>query len=304
MSPSPHSRTNASRTAREYASSSVKRVRLQSQEQPITLSCSRMVSPVSRMNAHTRSTNCSRPRSNRVFPSLATSRSTTFWVAIPAWSVPGSHSASRPRIRSKRINTSWITLLRPCPVWRIAVMLGGGMTITYGSRDESARAVNTPCSCQRRYSGASTSCGSYCGGGAEFGRGHPFYTGEDFPPDGIKVAILTDKDPQALDVLRHSSAHVLATAVRQLFPHAQIGFGPSIEDGFYYDFAVPTPFTPEDLARIEAKMHEVVKADYPFVREEVNREEAKRRFIDDPLKLERIDDLGANEVISDRKSVV
>ena len=117
-------------------------------------------------------------------------------------------------------------------------------------------------------------------------------------PDGMKVAVLTDKDPQALDVLRHSSAHVLATAVRQLFPHAKIGFGPPIEDGFYYDFAVPTPFTPEDLERIEAKMHEVVKADYPFVREEVNREEAKRRFTDDPLKLERIDDLGPNEVIS------
>src|SRR5207237_5240426 len=91
-------------------------------------------------------------------------------------------------------------------------------------------------------------------------------------PDGATVAILTDKDPQALDVLRHSSAHVLATAVRELFPHAKIGFGPPIEDGFYYDFAVPTPFTPEDLERIEAKMHEVVKADYPFVREAVNRE--------------------------------
>src|SRR5881409_1849991 len=64
-------------------------------------------------------------------------------------------------------------------------------------------------------------------------------------PDGVKVTILTDKDPHALDVLRHSTAHVLATAVRQLFPHAQIGFGPPIEDGFYYDFAVPTPFTPE-----------------------------------------------------------
>src|SRR5205807_1774040 len=265
----------------------------------------------------TRSTNLSRPRSNRVLPSLATSRSTTFWVAIPAWSVPGSHSASRPRMRSKRINTSWITLLRPCPVWRIAVMLGGGMTITYGSRDESARAVNTPRSCQRRYSGASPSCGSYCGGSPNLGCGIPYHKvdystkaavavrvdGQVWDlarplPDGIKVAILTDKDPQALDVLRHSSAHVLATAVRQLFPHAQIGFGPSIEDGFYYDFAVPTPFTPEDLARIEAKMHEVVKADYPFVREEVNREEAKRRFTDDPLKLERIDDLGPNEVIS------
>jgi len=117
-------------------------------------------------------------------------------------------------------------------------------------------------------------------------------------PDGMRVSILTDKDPQALDVLRHSSAHVLATAVRQLFPHAKIGFGPPIDDGFYYDFEVPTPFTPEDLERIEAKMREVAAADYPFVREVVDRAEAKRRFVDDPLKLERIDDLGADEVIS------
>src|SRR5260370_2638846 len=117
-------------------------------------------------------------------------------------------------------------------------------------------------------------------------------------PDGVAVELLTDKHPQALDVLRHSSAHVLATAVRQLFPHAKIGFGPPIEDGFYYDFEVPTPFTPEDLARIEAKMVEVAAADYPFVREEVNRAEAKRRFTDDPLKLERIDDLGPDEAIS------
>src|SRR5204863_355708 len=100
------------------------------------------------------------------------------------------------------------------------------------------------------------------------------------------------------DVLRHSSAHVLATAVRQLFPHAKIGFGPAIEDGFYYDFAVERPVVQEHLEAIEKKMVEVVKADYPFVREEVNREEAKRRFTDDPLKLERIDDLGPDEVIS------
>jgi len=117
-------------------------------------------------------------------------------------------------------------------------------------------------------------------------------------PDGATVAILTDRDPEALAVLRHSAAHVLATAVRQLFPHAGIGFGPPIEDGFYYDFEVPTPFTPEDLETIEAKMREVAKADYPFVREEVSRDEAKRRFTDDPLKLERIADLGPNEVIS------
>src|SRR6201984_2887666 len=117
-------------------------------------------------------------------------------------------------------------------------------------------------------------------------------------PDGAQVVIITDKDPQALEVLRHSSAHVLATAVRQLFPQAQIGFGPPIEDGFYYDFQVERPFGPEDLEAIEHKMVEVVKADYPFVREEVSRTEAKRRFKDDPLKLERIEDLGPDDVIS------
>src|SRR5580765_2122420 len=117
-------------------------------------------------------------------------------------------------------------------------------------------------------------------------------------PDGATVSILTNKDPQALDVLRHSSAHVLATAVRQLFPKAQIGFGPPIEDGFYYDFDIGRPFTPEDIEAIEKKMGEVTKADYPFTREEVSRAEAKRRFADDPLKLERIADLKEDEVIS------
>ena len=116
--------------------------------------------------------------------------------------------------------------------------------------------------------------------------------------DGVQVSILTDKDPQALDVLRHSSAHVLATAVRQLFPKAQIGFGPPIEDGFYYDFDIGRPFTPEDLSAIEQKMAEVTKSEFPFVREEVSRQDAKRRFQDDPLKLERIEDLKEDEVIS------
>src|SRR6266550_4110 len=116
--------------------------------------------------------------------------------------------------------------------------------------------------------------------------------------DGATVSILTNKDPQALDVLRHSSAHALATAVRQLFPQAQIGFGPPIEDGFYYDFDIGRPFTPEDIEAIEKKMAEVVEADYPFTREEVSRAEAKKRFKDDPLKLERIDDLKEGEVIS------
>jgi len=112
------------------------------------------------------------------------------------------------------------------------------------------------------------------------------------------VEILTPKATDALSVLRHSSAHVLATAVRYLFPEAGIGFGPAIEDGFYYDFEVPRPFTPEDLERIEARMHEVAQADHPFVREEVGREDARRRFKDDPLKLERLEELGDDEVIS------
>ena len=114
----------------------------------------------------------------------------------------------------------------------------------------------------------------------------------------VSLAILTDRDPEALEVLRHSAAHVLATAVRDLFPSAGIGFGPPIEDGFYYDFEVPRPFTPEDLERIEAKMGEVAKADYPFVREVVDRDTANRRFADDPLKLERISELGDDETIS------
>jgi threonyl-tRNA synthetase len=114
----------------------------------------------------------------------------------------------------------------------------------------------------------------------------------------VSLAILTERDPEALEVLRHSAAHVLATAVRDLFPGAGIGFGPPIEDGFYYDFEVPRPFTPEDLARIEAKMGEVTKADYPFVREVVDRGAANRRFADDPLKLERISELGDDETIT------
>jgi threonyl-tRNA synthetase len=112
------------------------------------------------------------------------------------------------------------------------------------------------------------------------------------------LSILTDRDPEALEVLRHSSAHILATAVRELFPGAGIGFGPPIEDGFYYDFQVDRPFTPEDLARIEAKMSEVAERDYPFVREVVDRSEANRRFADDPLKLERIAELGPDETIT------
>jgi threonyl-tRNA synthetase len=114
----------------------------------------------------------------------------------------------------------------------------------------------------------------------------------------VSLEILTERQPEALDVLRHSAAHVLATAVRQLFPEVNIGFGPAIEDGFYYDFEVERPFTPEDLEAIEQRMQGVVKEDYPFVREEVDRADAEGRFKDDPLKLERLEELGDHEIIS------
>lgn len=115
---------------------------------------------------------------------------------------------------------------------------------------------------------------------------------------GGAFRVLTQRDPASLDVLRHSGAHILATAVRRLRPDAKIGFGPAIDDGFYYDFEVAQPFTPDDLVAFEAEMQKVVGESYPFVREEVDRAEALKRFADDPLKLERIADLDAKEVIS------
>jgi len=110
--------------------------------------------------------------------------------------------------------------------------------------------------------------------------------------------VLTRKDPRSLDVLRHSAAHVLATAVRRLRPEAKIGFGPAIEDGFYYDFEVDKPFTPEDLAAFEAEMRKVAAEKLPFVRAEVSRADAQTVFVEDPLKLERLRELGDDEVIS------
>src|SRR3954468_17704083 len=93
--------------------------------------------------------------------------------------------------------------------------------------------------------------------------------------------VLTDRDAPALDVLRHSAAHVLAPAVRRLRPDAKIGFGPAIDDGFYYDFEVAQPFTPEDLEAFEKEMRKVTQEKFPFERKEVTRTEAKRIFADD-----------------------
>ncbi len=110
--------------------------------------------------------------------------------------------------------------------------------------------------------------------------------------------VYTDKDPESQPVLRHSAAHILATAVRRLRPDAHIGFGPAIDEGFYYDFQVASPFTPDDLLAFEAEMRKIMAEKLPFERAEVSRAEAKNIFADDPLKLERIDDLGADEIIS------
>ncbi len=112
------------------------------------------------------------------------------------------------------------------------------------------------------------------------------------------LEIVTERSPEALELLRHSAAHVLATAVRELHPRAGIGFGPAIEDGFYYDFQVDQPFTPEDLERIEERMRAVASADQPFERKVVDKEEARTLFADDPLKLERLEELGDDEVIT------
>lgn len=114
----------------------------------------------------------------------------------------------------------------------------------------------------------------------------------------VELRILTERDPDALPVLRHSAAHVLATAVRALRPGAGIGFGPAIDEGFYYDFEVEKPFTPEELETFEAEMARVVAADQPFTRRRVSREEARELFADDALKLERLEEFDEDEVIT------
>ena len=116
--------------------------------------------------------------------------------------------------------------------------------------------------------------------------------------EDAEIQILTERDPDSLSVLRHSAAHILATAVRELRPEAGIGFGPAIDDGFYYDFEVDEPFTPEDLEAIEGKMIEVAAADHHFERRQVSKSEARNLFGDDPLKLERLEEFDDDEVIT------
>src|SRR5712671_5003473 len=118
--------------------------------------------------------------------------------------------------------------------------------------------------------------------------------------EDANLAILTDKDPEGLEIIRHSTAHLLAQAVKQLFPEAQVTIGPVIEDGFYYDFAYSRPFTTEDLALIEARMSELAKADLPVARREMARDAAVEYFrgIGEKYKAEIIASIPAAETIS------
>ncbi len=115
-----------------------------------------------------------------------------------------------------------------------------------------------------------------------------------------KIRIITKKDPEALELIRHDAAHVLAMAVQELFPGTQVTIGPAIEDGFYYDFARDTPFTPDDLVKIEEKMRQIVKADLPTRREVWPRDQAIAHFdgIGEHYKAELIKGIPAGEEVS------
>lgn len=116
----------------------------------------------------------------------------------------------------------------------------------------------------------------------------------------VRLKIITAKDSDGLEIIRHSTAHLLAHAVKTLFPNVQVTIGPVIEDGFYYDFAFERPFTPEDLEKIEAKMLELAKKDFPVSRQEMPRDEAIKFFenLGEKYKAEIIRDIPANETLS------
>jgi len=114
------------------------------------------------------------------------------------------------------------------------------------------------------------------------------------------VAIVTERDPEGLEIIRHSTAHLLAYAVKELFPDAQVTIGPVIEDGFYYDFSYKRPFTPDDLAAIEKRMAELAKRDEPVVRELMPRDDAVKYFegLGEHYKAEIIASIPGDEPIS------
>jgi len=116
--------------------------------------------------------------------------------------------------------------------------------------------------------------------------------------DGAKVEIITDKSPEALEIIRHSTSHLMAQAVQSLFPNAKVTIGPAIESGFYYDFDVEKPFSPEDLDRIEAKMAELAKADLKVERQVLSKADALKMFAEmgESYKLELIEAIADDTV--------
>ncbi len=118
--------------------------------------------------------------------------------------------------------------------------------------------------------------------------------------DGDSVAIVTAKSDEGLELMRHSTAHLLAAALTDMYPGVKFGVGPAIESGFYYDIELPEGVTvsPDDFAAIEARMAEIAKSGAAIVRREVSRDEAREIFTDQPLKLELIDELPEDETIS------
>jgi threonyl-tRNA synthetase len=114
-----------------------------------------------------------------------------------------------------------------------------------------------------------------------------------------RLRIITAKDPEGLEIMRHSFAHLMGHAVKQLYPEAKMAIGPVIENGFYYDIAYERPFTPEDVQAIEDRMNELVRKDYDVIREIVSRKKARQAFKqrDEPYKLQLIDEIPDNEII-------
>ncbi len=105
-----------------------------------------------------------------------------------------------------------------------------------------------------------------------------------------------EAEDEKLEIMRHSAAHAMAEAVQYIFPDAKFGIGPAIKDGFYYDFDLPSPLTPDDLPIIETRMGEIIASNVPFIREEVTKEEARRLFAAQPYKLELIDEIPDEKV--------
>jgi len=175
------------------------------------------------------------------------------------------------------------------------------------SLDAGGIAITLPDGKQRHFPGPVTGAEIAAGIGPGLARAALAITLDGAPRDlatrvdhDARVAVLTATSPEALPILRHDAAHVMAEAVKELYPETQVTFGPATDTGFYYDFARDQPFTPEDLERIERRMHEIVDRDETVTREEWERDRAAEFFnsIGEKYKAEWIHQIPAGEAIS------